>query len=90
MFHNLRLLEVLTNQPHIPAWSHGSNAKRVMKRLALLDRRMVKRGNREVVQYLIHWQGQNRKDATSHYAKKIEKKIPGLCTDTRNLSTSLI
>ena len=44
--------------------------------VAVLDRRIVKRRNVVVVQWLIHWWGTDPVEATWEYAEEIERQFP--------------
>ena len=55
---------VLPTHPHIPSWLPGRDAEVVVKAVVILDRKMVKRGNKAAVLFLIQWEGQTPKDAS--------------------------
>ena len=69
---------VLPQQPHIPLWMQGKDAHTTLHPVAVLDRRLVKRGNRAAVSYLVQWEGQTIEDATWHDADYLEKTFPHL------------
>jgi len=55
---------VLPNRPHNLKWVQGSEANAVRQPVAVLDRKLKKRGNRAVVQFLVQWEGQSVEDAS--------------------------
>jgi len=80
-FHVSQLKEfhgVLPQQPHIPQWLQNKDAHLPLRPVAVLDRKLVKRGNHAAVSYLVQWEGQAVKDASWHDADYLEKKFPDL------------
>jgi len=64
---------VLPNRPHIPEWVQGFEVDAVRQPIAILDRKLKKRGNRVVVQFVVQWEGQSVEDASWWDAEEIEK-----------------
>jgi len=59
-FHVSQLKEfhgVLHRQPHIPRWMHDKDAHLILTPVAMLDRKLVKKGNQAAVSYLVQWEG---------------------------------
>jgi len=78
-FHVSQLKEfhgVLPRQPHIPHWLQDKDAHLTLTPVAILARKLVKKGNRAGVSYLIQWEGQSAEDASWHDAEDLEKKFP--------------
>lgn len=47
-----------------------------LRPLAILDRRTVKRGNRAVTQWLIHWNNSALEDATWEFTEELQLRFP--------------
>jgi len=69
---------VLPRQPHIPQWLQDRDVQSPLIPIAVLDRKLVKRGQRAAVSYLVQWEGQSVEDASWHDADYLEKKFPHL------------
>ena len=68
----------LPRQPHIPQWLHDRNVQSPLIPMAVLDRKLIKRGNHAAVSYLVQWEGQAVEDASWHDGDYLEKKFPNL------------
>ena len=55
---------VLPKQPHIPLWMQGRDAQLPLIPVPVLDRKLIKKGNRVAVSYLVQWEGQAVEDAS--------------------------
>ena len=69
---------------HIPSWLQGSTDIETMQPRAIADRRIVKRHNVAVVQYLIQWEGfsdheSSWEDAVTFEAKFLDFMNPQTC-----------
>ena len=71
---------VLPAHPHIPSWLQGRNVEVVVKPVAILDRKIVRRGNKATVQFLIQWEGQTPEDASWQDADHMLQRFPDLAT----------
>jgi len=70
---------VLSAKPHIPPALQGASASTTLQPAAILDRKMVKRHNRAVVQYFILWEGQPELEASWEDASAMEEQYPTFC-----------
>ena len=80
-FHVSQLKEfhgILPRQPHIPPWVQDKDAHLPLLPVAVLDRKLVKKGNRAGVSYLVQWEGQAVEDASWHDANEMERRFPNL------------
>jgi len=66
----------LPRKPHILGSMQGLDVETPLKPVTVLDRKMVRKGNRVAIQSLVQWEGQAVEDATLHDAEELEKKIP--------------
>jgi len=66
----------LPEHPHIPEWLRGTRVDVVLKPHKILARKMVRRQNSVVVQYLVHWADQDESQATWGFADDFERKYP--------------
>ena len=55
---------VLPALPYIPAWLHGTQATNTRVPVKIVARRVLKRHNAAVVQYLVQWEGLTEDQAT--------------------------
>jgi len=70
---------VLPAKPHIPLALQGASASATLQPAAILDRKMVKRHNRAVIQYLILWEGQPESEASWEDVSAMEEQYPAFC-----------
>lgn len=68
----------LPSKPHIPAWMQGRADFDMQKPIAVLGRKLVKKGNKAAVQLLVQWEGQNAEDASWQDADDMMQKFPDL------------
>jgi len=66
---------ILPRQPHIPQWMQDKDAHMTLSPMAVLDRKLVKKGNRAAVSFLVQWEGQAPEDASWHDAEDLEGKF---------------
>ncbi|VFQ67546.1 unnamed protein product [Cuscuta campestris] len=67
---------VFPNKPHIPEGLQGRDVAILVKPVAVLERRIVKQGNKAAVQYLVQWEGQSVEDASWRNARDFEQEFP--------------
>ena len=68
----------------IPLPESVSNDRRY-EPLAILDRKMVKRGNEVEVQVLIHWKNLSLAEATWEFISKIRRRFPMFSLEDKGL-----
>jgi len=66
----------LPTLPCIPAWLQGTDTIVPRRPVKILARKMVKRRNAAVVQYLVQWQGLSEDQASWEFAEEFERKYP--------------
>lgn len=67
---------VLPSKPHIPNWLQGVDAHHDFTPIAVLARRMAKKGNAAAVQWLVQWEGHSPEKATWQFVEDLEHKFP--------------
>jgi len=80
---------VLPARPHIPTALQGTSASWALQPAGILDRKLVKRHNTAVVQYLILWEGQPESDASWEDAVAMEEQFPDFCAAQQTFRASL-
>jgi len=68
----------LPPKPHIPGWLQGRDVDVPLKPVAVLGRKMVKKGNKAAVQFLVQWEGQSPEDASWQDADNMIQRFPDL------------
>lgn len=66
----------LPQQPYITGWLHESHSETHRVPYKVLARKMVRRKNLAVVQYLVQWKGLSEDQASWEFANEFEAKYP--------------
>ena len=66
----------LPSSPHIPHWLHGKDSACQPQSYLILERRIKKRRNTAVVQFLVQWEGTTAADTTWEWADEFEHRFP--------------
>jgi len=66
----------LSALPYIPSCLQGTDATIPKKPIKILARKLVKRRNAAVVQYLVQWEGLDEDQASWEFADEFEHKYP--------------
>ena len=69
-------MRTLRAQPFIPNWLQGTNTANSKVPIKVLARKMVKRRNAAIVQYLVQWDGLSEEQASWEYVDVLEQRYP--------------
>ena len=83
VFHVSQLKKAYGDAAQIIPLPVGSSKDRVFEPLAILDRKMVKRGNRADVRLLIHWKNLSPAEATWEFASEIRRRFPSFSLEDK-------
>ncbi|KAJ0981251.1 hypothetical protein J5N97_009506 [Dioscorea zingiberensis] len=76
VFHVSLLKKSVAEHPITRALPSTSLPDTIQKPMAILDRRMVKRGNQPATKWLINWENQSPAEATWEFAEEIQLRFP--------------
>ena len=76
IFHVSQLKKAVGTLENISSLPFSARGYKTVEPVAILERKMVKRGNRPEVQWLIHWKHLSPAEATWEFASKIRRRLP--------------